>query len=196
MPVGGTFVADVGHLMFAATLALAFAVLTRRSVAGMRDAARIQSAVVAATAGWQAWAAGSATLAALALIVLVGGAGVLPWTFGQGAGNVQTASPRTPVAVVAAASLVVLAILIVLPAHLAGVTALRDNLACTLATVLVALFILAARQGVAQIAGLWTLANGLALAGILVESAAATAGVAGLFGLVAATVVVRPAEAP
>lgn len=199
MPVGGTLVVDVGHLLFGAALALAFAVLTRPGEAGVREAARAQSAVVAAAAAWQAWADGSATAGALAPIVLVGGAGVLPWVFRDTPGHASPATPHiphTPIAVAAAAALVVVGILVVLPAHTAGVAALRDNLALAVPTVLVALFILAARQGAARIAGLWTLANGVALAGSLVESPVASAGVAGLFALVAAGAIVRPAGAP
>ncbi len=197
MPGGEGLASDVGHLLFGAALALAFALPTRRGAAAIRNMARAQSASVATAAAWQAWASGSAALAALALVILAAGVGVLPWLLPPADDDEAPVSIRpTALPVTAAAALVLLATLVVLPVHLPGVTPLRENLAFAVAAVLVALFVLATGRGPPRVAGLWALANGVALAGVIVGSPAAAAGVAGLFGLVAIGAAVRPATVP
>jgi hydrogenase-4 membrane subunit HyfE len=187
--------ADVVHVLEGAAVALAVALPGRR-LAGLRRFARGQSAVVGVAAAWAAWAEGSATLAVLALIVWIGGVVLLPWALARESGEMPAARAHATFAMAGAAAMVVLALLAVIPAHLPGIAALREDLAWALAAVLVALPVLATRQGAAQAAGLWALANGVALASIQVASPPTVAAVGALFGLVAVCVAARPAAAP
>ena len=186
MPAGAS--AEVAHLLAAAALALGFAQLTRRRVFGL-DAAGAQSAVVAAAAAWRAYETMSGALWGVALVVLAGGAIGLPLL----RRNLDDAAApsRAPSAIAAAAGLLVLAILAVLPAQIPGMAPLREDLALALATVLVALLPLARRQAAA---GLHALANGVALAAVVLgASPGAAVALLALFGFVAAGFVARPA---
>ena len=186
MPAGAS--AEVVHLLAAAALALGFAQLTRRLVFGL-DAAAAQSAVVAVAAAWRAYATMSGALWGVALVMLAAGAIGLP-LLRRNLDHGAAPPPRAPAAIAAAAGLVVLAILAVLPAQIPGMAPLREDLALALATVLVALLLLATRQAAA---GLHALANGVALAAVVLgASPGAAVALLALFGFVAAGLVARP----
>jgi hydrogenase-4 membrane subunit HyfE len=184
-----TLAAEVENLLGGVVLALAFALLTRRSLAAMFSVARAQSAAVAAAAAWQAAAAGSAAMAALALGVLLAGAAALPLVFGRHASEVPEATRSNsawPAAAVAVAAGLAALALLAMP---------REGLALALASVLVALLILPARRAPgAQLAGLHALANGVALATVAAGASwAMAAATVGLFGLVWVGAATRPA---
>ena len=191
-------VAEGAHLLGGAALALAFALLTRRRLGAMLLVVRAQSVVAA----WQAWAAASGVLAALAVAVLLGGAVALPWMLrrqAEAAAEGPVDAPPVPAAMTAAAALVVLAILAVLPAHLPGLPPLRENLGLALSAVLVALLVLPTRRAaLPQLVGLLALANGVALAAIAAGTYLAVPlaiAVVALFGIVAAGLAALPGDA-
>jgi len=195
-------VAEGAHLLGGAALALPFALLTRRRLGAMLLVVRAQSDVAAAAAAWQAWAAASGVLAALAVAVLLGGAVALPWLLrrqAEAAAEGPVDAPPVPAAMTAAAALVVLAILAVLPAHLPGLPPLRENLGLALSAVLVALLVLPTRRAaLPQLVGLLALANGVALAAIAAGTYLAVPlaiAVVALFGIVAAGLAALPGDA-
>jgi hydrogenase-4 component E len=190
-------VAEVAHLLAGVVLALAFVLLTRRRIRGLFAVVQAQSVAVAAAAAWLALSAGSAVLWGLALVVLIGGAVALPRALRRSASADDVVNaPRAPLTMTAAAAVVVLAILVVLPAHLPGLPSLRENLALALSAVLIALLMLPTRRdALPQLVGLLALANGVALVAVTVGAQLAAplaVGVALLFGFVAVGLAVRP----
>jgi hydrogenase-4 component E len=198
MQPGSPLAAEVAHLFGAVALALAFALLTRPRAAALLSVVRAQSAVVAGAAAWQAVAAGSPALAAIALGVLLVGAGALPFVLGRHADDTAGPAPR-PAAVIGGAALLVVLALAVAPAvRLAGLPALREDLALGLSAALLALLVLATRRTpLPHLVGLHALANAVALVAVTTGASWATAAATlALFGVVAAGTVALPADAP
>ncbi len=176
--------ADNLHVLFAMPELLAFVLLWQRRTAQMRRVAQTQSVVVAILAALKAWLTHTPSSVALALVCTVaGGLALLSVLRGQHAADL----PPSPRALIASSILVVL-LLLALHQH--------EDLALALGAALVGVVVCATRRApIAQLIGLWSIANATALTATLAPSPASVAAVLGLFAFVAIGRAILPTEA-
>lgn len=166
---------DLAHLFDGIVLLLSFALLFQRRLNGVINAFALQALILAVAAAWQAHVHHAPHLYATAAIALIFKAIAIPIVlrhiikrFGIHRA-IETAMGVGP-SMLMGASLVALAITLVLPITAASAALTRENLAMALSVVLLGLLMMITRRNaVTQVIGFMSIENGLILAAVGVE---------------------------
>jgi hydrogenase-4 component E len=167
---------DVAHLLGGGVLLLSFVLLYQRRLDAVINAFAVQGALLAAAAAWQGYSQHNGELYVTALLAFAAKAVLIPLALRLllrrlGLHRTMETALGVGPSLLAAAALVGLAVMVVLPATAGQAQALtRENLALALSVVMLGmLMMIARRNAVSQVIGLLSLENGLILAAVGVQ---------------------------
>ncbi|MBU8543302.1 MULTISPECIES: hydrogenase-4 component E [Roseomonadaceae] len=167
---------DVAHLLGGGVLLLSFVLLYQRRLDAVINAFAVQGALLAAAAAWQGYSQNNGELYVTAALAFAAKAVLIPLALRLllrrlGLHRTMETALGVGPSLLAAAALVGLAVMVVLPATAGQAQALtRENLALALSVVMLGmLMMIARRNAVSQVIGLLSLENGLILAAVGVQ---------------------------